>query len=171
MSTIRTGMLPVAIGKADPQTNLAGELGLIYESGGKIYRLVKASGAISACANKVLVTTIVSSAVSWLVAATTSASSALVAGVVVNGQVGSDGTTGLLDKDYFMIQIAGVATPLVHTTALAAGTCLITATTSGTGDTVSATYAATTNGTIFARLLAASSGTDGATLALLQNLF
>lgn len=162
---------PIPIGTADPATQWATFLGKLFESGGNVYRLVKATSAISAAANKVLVFTITSHAPVWSVATTTSANSQLVAGVVPAGQTGSDGTTGLVAGDYFLIQVGGIATPLVHTTATAASTGLSTCSTAGSCDPISGTFAATTPGASFAYTLEASSGADAATASRLEGLY
>ncbi len=170
MASLGSLVLPIAVGSASAATGMSTFLGKLFESNGNVYRLVKASSAVSAAANKVLVTTISSHAPTWTVATTTSANSALVAGVVPSTQVGSDGSTGLLQNDYFLIQVAGVATPLVHTTATAASTGLSTCSTAGSCDAISGTFAATTPGATFAYLLEASSGADAATAARLDGL-
>lgn len=170
MSSLSTPMTPIAVGSADAASQFSTFLGKVFEVGGVRYRLVKAAAAISAAANKVLVTSISSHAAAWTVNTTTSANSALVAGVVPSGQLGSDGSTGLLSGDYFLIQVSGVATPLCHTTAVAASTGLATSTTAGSADAVSGTFAATTPGAVFAVLLEATSGVDAVAAARLVGL-
>jgi hypothetical protein len=170
MASLGSFCLPLPIGVADAATQWATFLGKTFESGGNTYRLVKAAGAITAAANKVLVTTVTSHAPVWTVNTTTSANSALVAGVVPAGQTGSDGTTGLLSGDYFLIQCGGIATPLCHTTAVAISTGLATSTTAGSADAVSGTFAATTPGAVFAYLLEATSGVDAVAAARLTGL-
>lgn len=170
MASLGSFLLPMAVGVADSASQWATFLGKTFESNGNVYRLVKASSSISAAANKVLVTTISSHAPSWTVTTTTSADSALVAGVVPAGQTGSDGTSALASGDYFLIQVAGVCTPLVHTTATAASTGLSTCSTAGSCDPISGTFAATTPGATFAYTLEASSGADAATACRLVGL-
>lgn len=156
MSTLATSLPPLAVGKADSATELANSLGRVYEVAGKRYRLCKASAAIAAAANKVVITAVSGTAPTWNVNVTTTAASPLVAGVIPPGQTGSDGTTGLVSGDYFLAQVSGAATPIVVTGALAAGTGLTTVATAGSADAVTATYAAVVHGSIFAVLIAAS---------------
>lgn len=164
-----TPFLAITIGTASANAAHAADLGKLVTVNGKTYRLVKANAAISAAANKVLART-AGTAGTWTVDTTTTANNALVAGVVPAGQTGSTGTTGLVSGDYFYIQVAGEATPLIHTTATAVSTGLSTATTAGTCDAVSGTFAATTPGAVFAVVLVASSGADAATQCRLVNL-
>lgn len=158
----------IPVGYASASANHAADLGKTVFVDGKTYRLVKANAAIATAANKVLVRT-AGTAGTWTVNTTTSANSALVAGVVPPGQVGSDGSTGLLSGDYFLIQVGGEATPIVNTGSVAVGTGLTTHTDAGECDAVSGTFAATTPGVVFATLLVASTA-NTATQAKLVNL-
>jgi hypothetical protein len=169
MSSLANEIPPVALNAADPATQHVNNLGKVYEIGGKLYRLVKAAANISACANKVLVTSYSGNVPAWTVNTTTTANSPLVAGVVVPGQLGSDGTTGLVSGDYFLIQVGGIATPLTVTGSVAAGTGLVTTTTAGQVDAVSATYAAITQGVIMGVLKVASNA-GAASAVQLQGL-
>lgn len=142
------------------------DLGKLVVVNGNTYRLVRANAAISAAANKVVIRT---AATANTVNTTTTANSPLVAGVIPAGQTGSDGSTGLLAGDYFYVQVGGIATPIVNTGSVAAGTGMTTFTDAGECDAVSATFAATTPGVVFATLLAASTA-NTATSAKLVNL-
>lgn len=171
MSSLSSFVCPLAVGVADSATQWSTFLGKLFEVNGNIYRMVKASANISSAANKVLVLPAISShATAWTVNTTTTANSQLVAGVVPSGQTGSDGSTGLVSGDYFLIQVGGIATPLCHTTAVAASTGLATSTTAGSADAVSGTFAATTPGAVFAYLLEATSGADAVAAARLTGL-
>jgi hypothetical protein len=158
-----TDTLPFDVGTASTDANLAADLGKVYRKGVNTFRLVKAAGAISAAASKVLVTAVSSGAPTWSVNTTTTANNGLVAGVVPAGQVDSTGAAGLLSGDYFLLQIGGFCSVLVHTTATAISTGVSTSTTAGSCDAISGTFAATTPGALFASLTAASSGADAAT--------
>ena len=158
----------INVGTASASAVHAADLGKIIFLDGKGYRLVRANAAISAAANRVVVRT-AGTAGTWTVNTTISPSSPLVAGVIPPGQVGSDGSSGLVSGDYFYVQVSGEATPIITTNALAAGTGIVTDTTAGQGAAVSATYAATTQGTVYASLLVASV-TNSATQAKLHNL-
>jgi hypothetical protein len=161
--------LASALITANPNSGLSqqidAEYGKLRWIDGKAYRLVKANAAIAAAANKVVVKT-AGTANTWTVNTTTSSAAQLVAGVIPAGQVGSDGSTGLVSGDYFLVQVAGEATPIITTNALAAGTGIVTDTTAGQGATVSATYAATTQGAIYA-ILNVASVTNSPTVARL----
>lgn len=170
MASLGSFLLPIAVGAADPATQYVTYLGKTFEANGNIYRLVKANTAITAAANKVLVFTIASHAPVWTVTTTTTANSQLVAGVVPAGQLGSDGSANLVSGDYFLIQCGGVATPLCHTTAVAASTGVATCTTAGSADAVSGTFAATTPGAVFGYLLEATSGVDAVAAVRLEGL-
>lgn len=158
----------IEIGSASASTAHAADLGKLVVVNGKTYRLVRANAAISAAANKVVVRT-AATAGTWTINTTTSANSPLVAGVIPAGQTGSDNSTGLVSGDYFYVQVAGEATPIVNTGSVAAGTGLTTFTDAGECDAVSGTFGATTPGIVFATLLTASSA-NTATLAKLVNL-
>lgn len=113
-----------AVGTASSATDLANLLGSIYYAAdGKVYRLVKASGAIAAAGRKFVVSAVSSGAPTWAVSLDTTAVNAYkqkVRLLIPAGQVGSTGTTGLVDGDYFLAQISGPATALCAA-ALAAG--------------------------------------------------
>jgi len=156
----------IDIGTASANAAHAADLGKLVVVNGNTYRLVRANAAIAAAANKVVVRT---AATANTVNTTTSASSALVCGVIPAGQTGSDGSTGLVSGDYFYVQVAGLATPIITTNALAVGTGIVTDTTAGQGAAVSATYAATTHGTIYA-ILTSASVTNSATNARLVGM-
>jgi hypothetical protein len=90
---------------------------------GKVYRVCKANGAIAAAAKKVLQSAVSAGAPTWSVALGTTATDAYKCKfrvVVPAGQVGSTGTTGLVDGDYFLAQVSGPSQVLCAA-ALAAG--------------------------------------------------
>jgi hypothetical protein len=149
--------LPViAIGTASQNAAHARDLGRTVEVAGVRYRLFKMSAALTACASKVLVTAVTSGTPTWLTTTTTSAANSLVACVVPIGQVGSDGSTGLLIGDYFYGIIQGYTDVITVTGATAISTGLQTSTTAGQADPISGTFAATTPGACFAYLTEAA---------------
>lgn len=161
----------IPVGQASAATNLASHLGTRYQKpSGEVYVLCKAAAAIATCASKVLVTAVSSGVPTYVVNTTTSANNGLVMGVVPAGQTGSDGSTGLLSGDYFWLQVGGPAKVITITGSTAIGTGLVTTTTAGKADPVSATYAATTQGAIFGTLLEASNA-DAASDILLSRRF
>lgn len=120
------------------------------------YVLVKAAAAIATAASKVLVTAVSSGVPTWVVNTTTTAANFLVCGVVPEGTVGSDGTTGLVADDYFLLQISGHCKLLTVTASTAAGAGLITSTTAGQADPIDSTFGIIDPGTVFATLLETS---------------
>jgi len=112
------------VGTASAATDLANHLGAIVQAAdGKVYRLVKASGAIAAAANKFLTSAVSSGQPTWACAIGTTAADAYKQKIrvkVPSGQTGSTGTTGLVDGDYFLAQVEGPSTALCAA-ALAAG--------------------------------------------------
>lgn len=153
---------PLRVGIGYAATDLANFLGSQYEfnvdlgSGLKVtrrYVLAKAAAAIATASSKVLVTAVSSGVPTWVVNTTTSAANGLVAGVVPESFVGSDGSTGLVSGDYFLLQIGGHAKVITVTGATAIGVGLITSTTAGQADPIDATFAAADFGTVFATLL------------------
>jgi len=154
MSVIHVPVTP--IGTATTSGNASGLLGQEIYIGGITYRLVKAANAIATAAGKVLVTAITAGVgPSYVVDTTTTAANGLVMGVVVQGQTGSDGSTGLLAGDLFWLQTKGV-TKVNTAGSVAVSTGLTTSTTAGQAAAVSATYAATTDGAIFANVIESS---------------
>lgn len=161
----------IPIGQASAATDLAFHLGQSHtDSQNRVYVLCKAAAAIATCASKVLVTAVSSGVPTFNVNTTTSANNGLVIGVVPAGQTGSDGSTGLVSGDYFWVQVGGYSKVITITGSTAVGTGLVTTTTAGKADPVSATYAATTQGAIFGTLLEASNA-DGASDVLLSRRF
>ena len=160
--------LPLAIGRASADARLAADLGKVYWFNGRAYRLCRAAAAISAAASKVVVTAVSSGVRTWVANTTTTANNSLVAGVIPAGQTGSDGSTGLLANDYFLVVCSGDATLITVTASTAIGTGLVTTTTAGSADPVSATFAATTPGAVFAVLTATSIA--GASAVRVSNL-
>jgi len=155
MSTINLAAIPVGTA-TQLAGNVAGLLGQELYIGGKCYRLCKAANAIASAAGKVLVSGVTAgSDYSYVVDVTTSANNGLVLGVVPQGQLGSDGSTGLLANDYFWLQTKGL-TKVNTAGSVAVGTGLVTSTTGGQAGAVSATYAATTDGSIFASVIESS---------------
>lgn len=131
--------LPLPIGTAAASgAHLARDLGKVYFVNGKGYRLVKAAAAIAAAAKKVLITADSGGAPTWAVNTTTTANSANVAGVVPSGQTGSSGTTGLLENDYFLIQVSG-SCDVISADAIAENGLVGTSTTAGKADDASVT--------------------------------
>lgn len=122
--------LPITIGRAVAAGNshLAGLLGTLwYTPDGKGYRLCQANGAVAAAASKVLQSSLLSGAPTWKLSIDTTAANAYkqkVRAVVPAGQVGSTGTTGLIDGDYFLAQVSGPSTALCAA-ALATGGSLV----------------------------------------------
>lgn len=156
-------ILPFPAGTASTDASLASDLGAVYRSGSRHYRLVKAAAAISAAASKVLVTAVATGLPTWVVNTTTSANNVLVAGVVPVGQTDSAGAAGLLSGDYFLLQVAGPCMVLTVTGATAIGTGLSTSTTAGQADPISGTFGATTPGFLFGSLtVAANAGAASA---------
>ena len=155
MSTINLAAIPVGTA-TQFAGNVAGLLGQELYIGGKCYRLCKAANAIASAAGKVLVSAITAGTdYSYVVDTTTTAANGLVLGVVVQGQTGSDGSTGLLANDYFWLQTKGM-TKVNTAGSVAASTGLTTSATAGQAAAVSATYAATTDGAIFANVIESS---------------
>ena len=165
MTTI--ALQPIRVGTAAVSANHAADLGKTIFVDGAGYRLVRAAAAISTAANKVCIYT---DSATQTVNVTTSAVAVGVAGVIPAGQIGSTGTTTINSGDYFFIQVAGISTPIVTASGVAAGTGLTTHTTSGEAVAISATFSAVALGAAFAVLLVASSGTSQPTRAKLINL-
>jgi len=105
--------LPISVGfaVASGNGNLDGFLGTLWTTpDGKTYRVCQASGAVAAAASKVLQSALLAGAPTWKVAVGATAADAYkqkVRVVVPAGQVGSTGTTGLIDGDYFLAQVSG----------------------------------------------------------------
>jgi len=143
MSTVNLPAIP--IGTASTSSSLAALLGQQVELGNNTYRLVKASADIANAAGAVCNTTIVTSAPSWLVAASSTAIDPLAVGIIPQGQVGSGSTsTTVYSGEYFYIQTAGItkvktAGTIAASTGLTAGSVAL-----GQAAAVSATYAAVT---------------------------
>lgn len=138
------------VGQASAATDLANMLGheVTTDGGTKTYRLVKATSAIAAAAEMILVGAATAGVPTWNVVTSTTANDYLarLGGVVPAGQKGSTGTTGLIAGDYFLIQIAGPAT-VTSAGAIAAGGLIGTSTTAGKADdaTVAASVGAIGN--------------------------
>jgi hypothetical protein len=147
---------PIPVGAASAKAAHKKDIGKLYVLGGKMFRLSKMGTALAAAEKKVLVTGVTAGVPTNTVDTTTSAANVLVAGVVPEGQKGSDGSTGLLAGDYFLLQVSGPAKLLTVTASVAIGTGLTTSTTAGSADGVDATYAATEFGAVFATLLETS---------------
>lgn len=102
--------LPLTIGRAVAAGNssLEGLLGTLWTTpDGKTYRLCKANGAVAAAASKVVQSSLLSGVPTWQMSISTTAYKQRVRAVVPAGQVGSTGTTGLIDGDYFLAQVSG----------------------------------------------------------------
>jgi hypothetical protein len=156
---ISQGILPIPVGKASQATDLATQLGRLFETAdGKIYRLVKAAADIATAARFAVVTAVTAGGLpTWLVNTTTTANNYLAVGVVPAGQVGTGSTaTTLLAGDYFLVQASGVAT-IVSAGAIAAGALVGTSTTAGKVDDASIGAGI---GAIGVALLAASAGDE-----------
>jgi hypothetical protein len=145
------------VGAASTATDLANHLGQIVETDGglKKYRLVQAAGAISAAAEKILVSAASAGAFTWQANTSTTANDYLAIGVVPTGQKGSTGTTGLVSGDYFLIQIYGPAA-VTSAGAIAAGGLVGCSTTAGKAD--DATVAASVGA--IAQALESAAGAD-----------
>ena len=113
-----------AVGTASAATDLENMLGTLYQAAdGKVYRLVKSTGALAAAARKFVVSAITAGQPTWNVALNTTAAQAYTQRIRVlipAGQTGSTGTTGLVAGDYFLAQVEGPSTALCAA-ALAAG--------------------------------------------------
>jgi hypothetical protein len=110
--------LPFPIGKAVASSNasMAAFLGTLWMTNdGKMYRVCQANGAIAAAARKVATVGILAGAPTWKVAIDGTAANAykqMVRVLIPTGQVGSTGTTGLVNGDYFWAQVSGHAVAL-----------------------------------------------------------
>lgn len=148
--------LPLPIGTASSSTKLNADLGKVYWAAGEAYRLCRSLSAITAAASRVVVSAVTAGTRTWSVSTTTVALNSLVAGVIPVGQLGSNGSTGLLAGDYFLAVVSGDTSVFTITASTAIGSGLVTTTTAGSADPVSATFAATTPGSVFAVLTATS---------------
>jgi hypothetical protein len=108
---------PISVGSASKNAAHAADLGKIVFVDGKIYVVAKASAAIAAAAKKGVATTFVSGRPTWLVDLPADPVGEGF-GIIPSGQTGSDGSTGLLSGDYFMLQISGPFTGLSGVTLL-----------------------------------------------------
>ena len=129
----------IAIGTASANAAHAADLGKTITVDGKIYRLVKAGAAITVgtgglCAN----TAATSGTPTWVVTLPSAANSAFVAGVIPGGQKDSTGAAGLLNGDYFYIQVSGVA-EVTAGAAIASGALIASLITTGKVDDAAAT--------------------------------
>lgn len=155
MSTVNIPAIP--IGTSSTSTALAGLLGQEVCVNNATYRLVKASADIASAAGAVCNTTIVSNAVSWLVAASQTAIDPLAVGIIPQGQVGYGAiSTTVYSGEYFYIQTSGItkvktAGTIAASTGMTAGSVA-----AGQAAAVSATYAAVTDGAIIATVLESS---------------
>lgn len=130
--------LPLPVGKASTDANLAADLGKLYVANGKVYRLVKISADLTSAASKILVTALSSGVPTWACTTTTTANLWTVAGIVPAGQTGTGATTTtLVSGDYFLLQVSG-ASKVISAAAIADGGLIATSTTAGKADDASA---------------------------------
>lgn len=112
-------------GQASANPANAANLGKTVVSNGKVYVLAKAGAAIAAAAKKGVVTAFSAGVPTWAVDVPADPQG-YAFGIIPAGQVGSDGSTGLLSGDYFLLQVSGAATglsgmTLIKTTGLQPG--------------------------------------------------
>lgn len=106
---------PITIGTASASATHAADLGKLILIDGKMYRVVKSTGALAAAAKKFVVSAVLAGQPTWSVALGTVAVDAYKfkhRALVPAGQVGSTGTTGLVAGDYFLAQVSGPAQAL-----------------------------------------------------------
>lgn len=119
---------PITVGTASASPFHAADLGKIVFVGGRIFRVCKATSAIASAAKKFVVSARTAGVPTWNVAIDTTAAGAYKGNKtyvqIPVGQVGSDGSTGLLANDYFLGQVSGPTT-FIASAALAVGNSLV----------------------------------------------
>lgn len=122
---------PQAVGQIATDSTLDSDLGKTYRQADGLYRWVKCTAAISNAGGKILVHSLSSGDINGNVVETTTASDVEVAGVIpVAGSITA--TTTLAADTRFLIQVSGAAQVKAGNTTVVAGGALVTATTSGT---------------------------------------
>ena len=129
-----SNLLPLPIGKTSSSSQLAADVGKVYLAGGKLYRLVKFTSAITDPESKVVVTAFSAGVPTWSVDTTTTGASAAVAGVIPASL-----TTDIAASAYGLILIKGAGSVLSSTTAVTDGDVLQTATVAGRADEIATT--------------------------------
>lgn len=121
------------LGSVTLQAITAADLGNLYAMGPSVFRVVKATSAITSPQYKALVTAVSSGVPTWNVATSTTANDYLAAGVV-----SVDYVADIAAGAYFLLQVAG-PTKGVSAAAIAAGVPIGCSTTAGKIDDASIT--------------------------------
>jgi len=111
-------ILPFSIGQVSTSTALEPLLGANYKVGARLYRLVKATAAITTPARRGVVTAYASGIPSWSVDIPTAQAILPPAGIIPIEY----GSTTIALGSYFYVQIDGPASALAAATAILAGT-------------------------------------------------
>ncbi len=160
-------VLPLAVGSSSTSASFAGNLGEVYEVGAagspgwKLYRMVK-NGAVALVKNAAVVTAFTLGLPTWVVVASDTANDPNVAGVVP-ADVGS---TGVPIGAYFLVQVAGAATPNAAATTLSR-TSIGPIITTGTAGTVQAFTAVTDPAVVVAATMGNATNSAAVTAAQL----
>lgn len=125
------------VGEYTTSTTLSGDLLNTYRLDTGVFRWVKASAAITNAGGKIVTLVFSSGAPTGAVAETTTASDNDVAGVIPIGSSSTRGgaitaTTTLAADSYFLVQLSGYTRVQAGNTTVVAGGALVTATTTGT---------------------------------------
>lgn len=144
--------LPLKIGEWTTDADLAGDLGKIYFSNGRGYRLCKMTANLTSAVRQVVVTALSSGVPTWVVSATTTANLTTAVGLLApdlfNGKTtltgtaiasnGTDITASSTAPAFGLVQISGHSTG-TSVAAVTVGVMLGTSTTTGQLDTASIT--------------------------------
>lgn len=125
---------PIAVGTASANAAHEADLGKLVFVDGKMFRVCKANGAIAAAARKVVQSSLLSGAPTWKVSVSATAADTYkqrARAIIPAGQVGSTGTTGLVDGDYFLAQVSGPASALCAAALAVGGSLVLVANTLG----------------------------------------
>jgi hypothetical protein len=120
---------PVGSVRLTGDTSMAAQLGQLATQGDKIYRLVKANGAIASPAGKIMTSTYSSDGKAWAVNVPTTVQ------LPCDGVIPADyGTTTIATGSYFWMQVSGIVSVLAGGTTMVYGSTtlsLVSGNTSG----------------------------------------